>query len=628
MSSPTDARSRRRQALRVIGGVFVIVAISLPLAASAALVNGFTGFPAKLDAHFESSTTPNRHGQRIFQPAFGTPQQTGQATTVPFGQVRPAAAQPQPSLGPNLIPNPSLETAGSNDLPQGWHKSGYGSNARTFAYPATPAEDGASAIGVSVANYSSGDAKWFFDDIPVTAGHTYRLSDWSKGSSSVITVRFQKSDGSFIYKDVATPAASADYQQNSVDFIVPDGVTSLTVFHLLNSNGSLVTDNYSLQEVTGGADTGLISNGSLEVGSGSPVGWFKGGWGSNTRSFSYPAKGVGGSRAAQVTISSYSSGDAKWYFQPVPVSSGIYTYTDSYAADVPSILTVQFVDGNGNSTYKDIAKLAVASTFTTASAQFSVPPSTKSISVFHLINQKGSLTIDNASLAQTGTASGIFQTGAVTLRFDDGWESQYQNAFPIMQQYGLKGTFYIVSQQLADDQFSGFMSIAEIKNLYQAGDEIGAHTRTHPYLTSLSPKQQQDEIQGSRQDILSWNVGPVSTFAYPYGDYNATTLQIVKNAGFSSAAATIGGLATQTSDPYQLEHHEVDSSVTAAQAKQWIDQAAADHGWLILTFHDVSDNPPDTYATTPAIFSQIAAYIAQKKIPVVTVSEGASQLAH
>lgn len=624
MSSSTDGRSRHRIALRAAGGALAIVALSIPLAASAALIGGF---PVKLQAHFESSTTPNRHGERIY-PAQTAPaaQLARPATTAPAKMQLQPAAQTQPSLGPNLIPNPSLEQA-AGSVPQGWHKGGYGTNTRTLTYPATPAEDGADAISITLSDYTSGDAKWFFDDVGITAGHTYRFSDWSKGSASIITIRLQKSDGSYIYKDVASPGASTDYQQNSVDFTVPDGITSLTVFHLLNHDGTLVTDNYSLQEVTGGAASGLIQNGSFEIGNpGAPSDWFKGGWGSNTRSFSYPVAGVGGSRAAQVTISSYGSGDAKWYFQPVPVTTGIYTYTDSYSSDVPSILTVQFVDANGNSTYKDVAKLPAAPSFTTASAQFNVSPSTKAISVFHLINQKGTLAIDDASLAQTSSPTGIFQTGAVTLRFDDGWESQYQNAFPIMKKYGLKGTFFIVSQQLADDDFSGFMSIAEIRNLYQAGNEIGAHTRTHPDLTTLSAAQQQAEIQGSRQDILSWHVGPVDSFAYPYGAYDATTLQIVKDAGFSAAAATIGGFATQTSDPYQLEHHEVDSSVTAAQAMKWVDQAAADHEWLILTFHDVSNHPPDSYATTPAIFQQIAAYIAQKKIPVVTVSEGASQI--
>src|SRR4051812_38294002 len=64
--------------------------------------------------------------------------------------------------GPNLIVNPSFETAGSTGLPANWLKGGYGTNTRTPTYPATPSQDGAVAARVSITSYSSGDAKWYF----------------------------------------------------------------------------------------------------------------------------------------------------------------------------------------------------------------------------------------------------------------------------------------------------------------------------------------------------------------------------------------------------------------------------------------------------------------------------------
>ncbi len=165
------------------------------------------------------------------------------------------------------------------------------------------------------------------------------------------------------------------------------------------------------------------------------------------------------------------------------------------------------------------------------------------------------------------------------------------------------------------------MSIAQAKDLAARGHEIGAHTRTHPHLPTLTAAEQQTEIAGSRQDIQGWNVGPVLSFAYPFGEYDATTIGIVQNAGFTSAAATIGGYVTPSSDHYQLEYRELHNDTTLTQVEQWIDTAASTHTWLILTFHDVIDNG-DTYTSTPAMFQNIVNYVKQKGIPVVTTSQG------
>jgi peptidoglycan/xylan/chitin deacetylase (PgdA/CDA1 family) len=190
---------------------------------------------------------------------------------------------------------------------------------------------------------------------------------------------------------------------------------------------------------------------------------------------------------------------------------------------------------------------------------------------------------------------------------------------------GLKGTFFVTSEQIADNGFTGYMSKSQIINLANQGHEIGSHTRTHTKLTSLSYAGQQDEIEGSRDDLLSWGVGPVNSFAYPFGDYNATTISIVKNAGYDSAASTINGYVSPVSDRYQLERQSVESGTTITQIKQWIDSAAANKRWLILTFHGI-DNTGERYSTTPAIFNQAVDYLVQKGLPVVTVSEGLQSL--
>jgi peptidoglycan/xylan/chitin deacetylase (PgdA/CDA1 family) len=542
-------------------------------------------------------------------------------------------------IGPNLISNPSVESVDSNSSPVGWVKGGYGNNSRSFAYPVSGANGTSKAIKLTVSNYVSGDVKWVFSDVPVKPGETYQYSDYYiSDTQSILTVRFKTSSGAFIYRDVSTlPISSRSYQYSKAEFTVPQDIVSLTVFHLINSNGNLTIDDASLNKITvdNPGPANLVSNGNLESNSPSnlPANWIKGGWGNNDRSLTYGAFGTGNSKAVQVSITSYSTGDTKWYFTPISTSimvPGVYTYSDDYRSDVPTTVTVQYQNSDGSFVYKDLANLPASSNynlgeFSSFTKDFSVPGGVSNVTVFHLLKSTGTLVIDNVGVYKKSDPVGIFKTGAVTLRFDDGWLSQYQNAIPKLNSLGFKGTFYIVTKQMADQGFPGYMSMTQVKSLYNSGHEIGAHTRNHPHLSTLSFADQQNEIVGSRQDLLSQNVGTINSFAYPFGDYDSNTLSIVQGAGFTNASASLGGFVNPTSNKYLLERQEVTNSVTLDQMKAWIDQALANKQWLTITFHEVN-NSGNLYSITPENFNALMDYIKLKGIPVIPISQGISSM--
>lgn len=88
--------------------------------------------------------------------------------------------------------------------------------------------------------------------------------------------------------------------------------------------------------------------------------------------------------------------------------------------------------------------------------------------------------------------------------------------------YGIKGTFYI-------DKPNNHVDI--VKNL-SYDFEIGAHSVSHPYLSRLSPLQQKAEITASKQALEALINKNIELFAYPYGDYNNTTIEILEASGF------------------------------------------------------------------------------------------------
>ncbi len=546
----------------------------------------------------------------------------------PTGLRRPtapsAAESAATSLGPNLIQNPSLETTDASGNPQGWFKGGYGNNTRTFSYPVAGAAGTQKAIQLTASNYLDGDVKWYFADVPVTAGNTYVFSDYYKSTiGSTLTVRYKKSDGTYSYPNIATLAAASSYTQSSVQFTVPAGVVAMTVFHLIQGNGTLTTDEYSLREVQQSNASNLIQNPGFETSgaNGLPTGWSKGGWGTNDRTFPYPVTGVGGSKAAQVSINSYTNGDAKWYTPLIPVSRGVYTYSDTYKSNVTTYLAAEYYHTDNTSTYVDIATVPPASSFTSAQASFYVPANVVSVRVFHMLKSTGTLTFDDTSLTSNGAPTGIFKTGGVTLTFDDGWLNQYQYAVPKLKQAGFKATFFIISRQLSDNGFPAFMSQAQVKELYNSGFEIGGHTRTHRPLTSLSSTEQQDEISGGRQDLIAMGITPVNALAYPFGDYDGNTITITKNAGFTSARSTLNGSTDPVTDHYQLPRQSIENTTTLSQVQGWVNDAMTNKTWLILVIHQVDTNN-DRYTVSPTIFNQIIDYLKANNIPIITIAQG------
>lgn len=199
----------------------------------------------------------------------------------------------------------------------------------------------------------------------------------------------------------------------------------------------------------------LVLNPSLEIAGSSgdaPSFWQRGNWGSNDAAWSYPVAGVAGEKAAKVTVSNYQSGDAKWYFDDVLVSSGSdYIFSDKYLADASNQVVIRYRLSDGSYQYIYLGPGVVANSWQTFSKKFTVPVGVSSVTIFHLLQANGSLTVDDYFLTKTSPEdpnSNAFPRGMVSLNFDDGWFSQYRNALPILADAGYKADFFIITNEL------------------------------------------------------------------------------------------------------------------------------------------------------------------------------------
>lgn len=96
------------------------------------------------------------------------------------------------------------------------------------------------------------------------------------------------------------------------------------------------------------------------------------------------------------------------------------------------------------------------------------------------------------------------------------------------------------------------LSWDEVAEMSRDGAQFGAHSVTHPLLTSLSPEQAKWEICQSKEDIEKRLRKKVDFFSYPDGRFNSEIVEIVKQSGFVAAVATHPSLMTPQSDLYRL----------------------------------------------------------------------------
>ncbi len=374
------------------------------------------------------------------------------------------------------------------------------------------------------------------------------------------------------------------------------------------------------------AATNIITNNSVEISSNgtTPDNWVQGKYGVNDISFTYPVAGQLGSKAVKVSATSVSSGDGKWFFTDIPVSAGEkYTYSEYYQSNINTEIVVRF-SKNGVYSYQSLLSPLAANVWTVATSTITIPTGVTSMTVFHILAKPGYLVTDNFSLTKIQTTA--FSSGMVSLTFDDGWYITYKNAIPILNNAGYKSTQYIIADYLQNAP--GYVTTQQALSMKNQGHEIGSHSLSHPDLTTLSISSLTNEIQNSKSKLVSLGLGPINSFAFPYGAYNDSVLNAVKQAGYLNArtaqyVAEDMGYNEKTTDKFKLKAYSVETTTSVAQVKSWIDSATNNKTWVVLVFHQI-DNSKSQYSFTPSNLTKVVNYLKQKNTRVVTITEGSS----
>ncbi len=154
----------------------------------------------------------------------------------------------------------------------------------------------------------------------------------------------------------------------------------------------------------------------------------------------------------------------------------------------------------------------------------------------------------------------------VMLTFDDTDLPQYTIAKPVMEKYGYKGLFFIMTVSLGRPNY---MSKDQVKQLSDAGHEIGSHTWDHKNIKKFTDTDWAIQIDKPTKTLEGITGKPVKYFAYPFGLWNAAAIPQLKKHGFV-AAYQLSEKRDENDPMYTIRRMIVPGAWTAGNLKAWM----------------------------------------------------------
>ncbi len=130
---------------------------------------------------------------------------------------------------------------------------------------------------------------------------------------------------------------------------------------------------------------------------------------------------------------------------------------------------------------------------------------------------------------------------SAAITFDDGYEDNFQNSFPILKERGFTATFFITTGRIGktDGQGQTYMSEGQLREMDSAGMTLGSHTVSHPWLARIPPDDARRELTESKSALEQILGKPVRWLAYPSGSFNRPIAQMAGGLGYTGACSVI-----------------------------------------------------------------------------------------
>jgi peptidoglycan/xylan/chitin deacetylase (PgdA/CDA1 family) len=142
---------------------------------------------------------------------------------------------------------------------------------------------------------------------------------------------------------------------------------------------------------------------------------------------------------------------------------------------------------------------------------------------FRYLKDNGYVSLHFSELQSLKTSTD-FPKKTVIITFDDVYVNQLELAYPLLQKYGLKASFFIPFQYVngVDEWNTGkekLMSITQLKSMDEATIELGLHSFAHKKYHELSVEEIDEDFVKCKDFIIYNQLNVSNVLAYPYGKY-------------------------------------------------------------------------------------------------------------
>lgn len=206
--------------------------------------------------------------------------------------------------------------------------------------------------------------------------------------------------------------------------------------------------------------------------------------------------------------------------------------------------------------------------------------------------------------------------------FDDGWDSQYNVAYQYMSPYGLRGNIAVIPSLV---NTSGYMTLAQLQEVYTAGWDLANHTYDHINLkTEPDPAKKVKEIEDGRAWLIQNGFHRAADIlVYPQGGYDQTVLNYLATTHRGARTVTEHLEYGTPIERFKVKIRNCINTIDINTAKGWVDEAIRTGGTLLLLFHKLVTNPTVSTEFSISSFQQLVDYVASKlsQIDVITYDE-------
>ena len=163
------------------------------------------------------------------------------------------------------------------------------------------------------------------------------------------------------------------------------------------------------------------------------------------------------------------------------------------------------------------------------------------------LRDQGYTAISLSEMADAFSGKKALPTKPIVITFDDGYADNYLAGLPILEQYGMKATVFVIVGSVGQPEYLTWEQAAQLR---LRGVEIGSHTMSHAALSDLDEQQRRHELVESKRILEGQLSTRVDFLAYPYGNFDAALYPLLEQAGYRGACTGIAGLNFAADQPY------------------------------------------------------------------------------